>query len=291
MNFTNFFQDFAQDTPHKIFASILLLVLGLVVRTVLTQTVLRQVSDPVLRRRWIVNIRNSTVLLVAFALAAIWLDVLRTVGAWLAFAVVALVIATKEFIMCIGGSILRTATNAYSVGDRVEIGEYRGDVIDLNLLTTTLLEVGPSPTFHQRTGRAIVLPNSMFMEKGVINESYMRQFVVHVFSVPLTIESDWQRAEAVLLEAANAECGSFLDEAKRYMDEIEKYHSLESLPTQPRVAIEMPDPSRVNLMIRFPAPVGRRGRLEQAILRRFITNFYGSYPASPEPGEGVAKPS
>ena len=279
------------DTSHKIFASVLLLVLALVLRTVLTQTVLRQVSDPVLRRRWIVNIRNSAVLLVAFALAAIWLDVLRTVGAWLAFATVALVIATKEFIMCIGGSILRTATNAYSVGDRVEIGEYRGDVIDLNLLTTTLLEVGPSPTFHQRTGRAIVLPNSLFMEKGVVNESYMKQFVVHVFSVPLKIESDWKRAEEVLLEAANAECESFLDEAKRYMDEIEKHYSVETLPTQPRVAIEMPDPSRVNLMIRFPAPVGRRGRLEQAILRRFITNFYGARSAPPEPGEGAANPS
>jgi hypothetical protein len=105
----------------------------------------------------------------------------------------------------------------------------------------------------------------------------------------LKIESDWQRAEAVLLEAANVECGSFLDEAKRYMDEIEKYHSLESLPTQPRVAIEMPDPSRVNLRVRFPSPVGRRGRIEQAILRRFITNFYGSRPTKPEPGAGVAK--
>jgi small-conductance mechanosensitive channel len=289
MNFPDFFQDISQDTTHKIFVSILLLVISLALRIVFTQAVLRQVSDPVLRRRWIVNIRNSVVLLVAFALAAIWLDVLRTVGAWLAFATVALVIATKEFIMCIGGSILRTATNAYSVGDRVEIGEYRGDVIDLNLLTTTILEVGPSPTFHQRTGRAIVLPNSMFMEKGVINESYMRQFVVHVFSVPLKIESDWRRAEEVLLEAANIECASFLDEAKRYMDEIEKYHSLESLPTQPRVAIEMPDPSRVNLVVRFPSPVGRRGRLEQAILRRFITNFYGSRPMPPETHQGAAK--
>jgi small-conductance mechanosensitive channel len=264
-------------------------VLALLIRAALTQTVLRQVSDPVMRRRWSVNIRNSVVLLVAFAVAGIWLDVLRTVGAWVALAAVAFVVATKEFIMCIGGSILRAATNAYSVGDRVEIGEYRGDVIDLNLFTTTILEVGPAPTFHQRTGRAIVLPNSIFMEKGVVNESYMRQFVVHVFSVPLKIESDWQRAEAVLLGAANAECASFLDEAKRYMDEMEKHHSLESLPTQPRVAIEMPDPSRVNLMVRFPSPVGRRGRLEQAILRRFITNFHGAQPTPPEPGEGAAK--
>jgi hypothetical protein len=93
------------DNSHKIFASVLLVVLALLIRAALTQAVLRQVSDPVMRRRWIVNIRNSVVLLVAFALAGIWLDVLRTVGAWVALAAVAFVVATKEFIMCVGGSI------------------------------------------------------------------------------------------------------------------------------------------------------------------------------------------
>ena len=273
---TELLQTVSQDTSYKILASLVLLAVAFVLRAVLTQAVLRQVSDSVLRRRWIVNIRNAFVFLLLFTLATIWLDTLRSFGAVLTLFAVAFVIATKEFILCISGSILRAATNAFTVGDRIEVAGHRGDVIDLNLFTTTVLEVGPGPTFHQRTGRAIVVPNSHFVTNSVVNESYMKKFVIHVFAVPMKADSDWQRAERMLLECATAECAPFLEEARRYMEEMERHHSLDSLPTQPRIAIELQDPERVNLLVRFPAPVGRRGRLEQAILRRFIEKFYGS---------------
>ncbi len=288
MELQELFASVTEDTTHKIFASIVLIVLALVFRAALTHAVLRQVADPALRRRWIVNLRNSVVLLLVVAFAAIWLDALRNFGIGIAAVAVAFVIATKEFIMCISGSILRAATNAYAVGDRIEIGEHRGDVIDFNMFTTTILEVGPAPTFHQRTGRAIVIPNSTFVEKGVINESYMRKYVVHVFSVPLRLDSDWQRAEEILLESANAECASFLEEAKRYMEEMERHHSLETLPTQPRVALTVTDPDRISLLVRFPSPVERRGRLEQAILRRFVERFYGGRTPPQDLAERVA---
>jgi small-conductance mechanosensitive channel len=288
MDLQELLADLTHNTSHKVLASIVLIVLAFVLRATLTHAVLRQVADPALRRRWIVSIRNTVVLLLVFAFAAIWLDALRNFGIGIAAVAVAFVIATKEFIMCISGSILRAATNAYTVGDRIEMGEYRGDVVDFNLFTTTILEVGPAPTFHQRTGRAIVLPNSRFVEKGVINESYMRKYVVHVFTVPMRLDGDWQRAEEILLESANAECASFLDEAKRYMEEMERHHSLETLPTQPRVALTVTDPDRINLLVRFPSPVDRRGRLEQAILRRFVERFYGSQAPPQDLAERVA---
>mgnify|MGYP001215256827 CR=1 FL=1 len=56
---------------------------------------------------------------------------------------VALVIATKELILCVSGALIKGGARSFNIGDRIQVKEFRGDVIDQNLLTTTILEVGP----------------------------------------------------------------------------------------------------------------------------------------------------
>ena len=60
----------------------------------------------------------------------------------------------------------------------------RSLVTFLTALTTTILEIGPEKLTHQHTGRAIVVPNSVFLDKHVVNESYTADFVLHVFRLP-----------------------------------------------------------------------------------------------------------
>jgi len=185
----------------------------------------------------------------------------------------ALVIATKELILCVTGAVIRTSTHSYSVGDRIEIAGKRGDVIDQNIFTTTLLEIGPGNASHQYTGRAIVIPNSLLLNNPLTNESYTEDFVLHVFPIPLGADEDWQKAELILLEAANIECAPFLQDARRSMERLENKHGLDSPTVAPRVTIQIPEPGKVNLLLRIPTPARRIGRLEQAILRRFLSDF------------------
>jgi hypothetical protein len=48
-----------------------------------------------------------------------------------------------------------------------------------------------------------------------------------------------------------------------------------------RVAIEMHDPKRINLLLRIPVPARQKGALEQAILRRFLSTFYQANARTP----------
>jgi small-conductance mechanosensitive channel len=172
----------------------------------------------------------------------------------------------------------------YSIGDRIEVGSYRGDVVDLNLLSTTILEVGPGQTSHLRTGRSVIIPNLKLLDTTVVNESSMNQFVVHSFTVPVALRHDWKKAEEVLLAAAQQECEPFIDEARVHMDKLEREHGLKRLPLRPRVLIELGQPDRVNLIVRVPAPVGRQGALEQAILRHYLTDTsWRTGPSHEEP--------
>lgn len=261
--------DLTSDTPlSKLAASVAVIALAIIVQIAIRQTVPRLLARRDVRRQWIVSLRNAIVLLAFIGLAAIWIDELRAFAAALVAFAVAVVIATREFILCINGSLLRTATNAYSVGDRIAIGGHRGDVIDVTLFTTTLLEVGPGEQYHLRTGRTIVVPNSRLLDSYLINESSMKPYVLHVFSVPVV--GDWERAERILLEAANEESAPFLEEVRQHMKRLEDLHSLNGLPVQPRVNLQLLEDDKIILLVRTPSRIGDQGRLEQAIIRKYL---------------------
>ncbi len=185
----------------------------------------------------------------------------------------AFVLATKELILCISGSVLRAGSGAFSIGDRVEIGAVRGDVIDISLLSTTLLEVGAG---HQRTGRSVTVPNSLFLSGTVVNETFMDEYVLHVVKVVVDTKGDWDRAEQALLEASREACAEYLESARRFMNEQSRRHGLPYHTVEPRVHIALTnDPDQLHLLLRVPAPVRERSRVEQAILRGYLHKIRG----------------
>ena len=253
-------------------SSVILIVAVLVVKKLLLRAVLRLDSQqPEVRRRWVVNIRNASLVVLLLGLITIWAQPLHTLAVSFIALAVAMVIATKELILCVSGAVVRATSKSYAVGDRIEIAGKRGDVVDQNLFTTTLLEIGPGHSSHQYTGRAIVVPNSLLLNTPLINETFTHDYVLHVFSIPLTSGDDWQRAEQILLEAAQIECSPFLDQARTYMKSIESQRGLDSPTVAPRVTLQVPEPGKINLLLRVPVPSRRKGRLEQAILRRYLS--------------------
>lgn len=261
-----------QDNLFELIASLVLVTSVIAIRTVVTRTILKGAPRSELRRSWVVSVRNASWLIIVLGLAAVWANALESFGTALLAVAVAFVIATKELIQGVLGNFVRATTNMYSIGDRIEVGAHRGDVVDLNLLSTTILEVGPGRTSHLRTGRTVIIPNLKLLDTTVVNESSMNQYVVHSFTVPVSLKHDWKRAEEVLLAAAQDECEPFIEEARVHMEKLEREHGLKRLPLRPRVLLELGQPDRVTLIVRVPAPVGRQGTLEQAILRRYLSD-------------------
>jgi len=239
-----------------------------------------EVSQPELRRRWLVQIRTATVLTLAAGLAVVWATELRTIALSLVALAVAVVIATKELLLCLAGSLFKMGARAFSVGDRIEIKGMHGEVVDQTLLATTIMEVGPG-RLQQRSGRFIVLPNSLFLSEPLINETLGGRYALHVFTVPLRATDDWRTAEKVLLEVATEQCAPFLEDARRELAFLAASRYLETLAVEPRVAVQLPTPEELHLVVRLPVPVEQRSRVEQAVLREFLNRW-----SSRGPGQG-----
>jgi small-conductance mechanosensitive channel len=269
------FWDLAQ---HKhslavgVLGTLLLIVIIAALRAIAVTTIRRnETLTTEARRRRLVKLRSVTILLLFLGIVMIWGHELRVAAVSLFAVAVATVIATKELIQCFSGSLLRTVSRGFTLGDRIEINSVRGDVIDHNALTTTILEIGPNDLTQQHTGRAIVLPNSLLLDKPVINETFTDEYVLHVFKVPVTMDQNWQQAEQDLLGAAREQCNSFLAEARKHFQRLGREKGLTVLSVEPRVSVLISKPNEIEFVVRIAVPARKKGRIEQAILRRFVS--------------------
>lgn len=260
-----------------------LIVIVIALRALAVRYIRRNVASTELRRKWLVQSRNGFILLLLLGLVLIWGEELRTLALSVVAIAVAFVVATKELIMCVTGSILKTGARSFNLGDRIQVKDFRGDVTDQNLLATTILEVGPGKTTHQRTGRMIVLPNALFVSEPVINESYTHNYILHVFTVPFKREDDWRAAREAILESANRYCEPYLKEVKHHMKQLGEERGLDVPTVEPRVNIQVPAAGEIHLIIRIPVKAGQRNYIEQSILSDvFDENDFGAPKTSPE---------
>jgi small-conductance mechanosensitive channel len=251
--------------------SLLLLLTLLITRTVIVRSLAKNSALSMeAKRRWVVTTRNSILFALLIGLVVIWAHELQALAVSLVALAAALVLATKELILCWSGAALRVGGKVYSVGDRIQIAGHRGVVLDHDMFATKLLEIGPGQASHLYTGRVTVFPNSLLFTNALIKENPGQEYGLYIIVIPLGDNADWREAERQLLDAAKAECTPFMGEAGRQMKLLEQTTLLEAPSPEPRVTIQLFEPGRIHLVLRFPAPDRGRSKIEQAILRRFL---------------------
>src|SRR6202451_117011 len=123
-------------------------------------------------------------------------------------------VALQDLLASIAGAFSIGFSKLYVVGDRVQIGETRGDVIDIGLLRTTLMEVGSWVGRDLYSGRIVRIPNNAVLKGSVFNYSQGFRFIWDQIKVVFTITSDTALARATLLRVANEVIGEYLVEAQ-----------------------------------------------------------------------------
>lgn len=251
--------------------SLILLLSLIIIRTLIVRWISR---NPTLsmesKRRWVVTTRNSVVFAFLIGLVVIWAHELQAFTVSLVALAAALVLATKELILCWSGAALRVGGKVYAVGDRIQIAGHRGVVLDHDVFTTKLLEIGPGQSSHLYTGRVTIFPNSLLFTNALVKENPEQEFGLYTLLVPVAA-NDWHMAEQALLDAARAECAPFMEEAALQMKLLEQTNLLEAPSPEPRITIQLLEPGKAQFVLRFPAPDRGRSRVEQAIVRRYLT--------------------
>src|ERR1700685_2415207 len=146
-------------------------------------------------------------------------------------------VALQDVLASIAGAFSIGFSKLCTVGDRVQIGDIRGDVIDIGLLRTTLMETGNWVSKDLYNGRIARIPNSAVLKESVFNYSQGFQFIWDEIKVVLTGTSDSQLARTMLLRVTKEAIGEYLFEAQSSWKSMTDNYQSENPPLEPTVAL------------------------------------------------------
>lgn len=217
------------------------------------------------QRSWLSRVRNLSVIVGAVGLVLIWLPSLHAFALSITAFAVALVIATKELILCLSGTVLRTLNRPFEIGDWVEIGSLRGEVVDVSVLSTTLQEIGGPVGHYEYSGKTITLPNSVFLTTPVQNQNFFKKWVFLEVRVVLENDVDMLPALAEIEQTVQRLYEPHAETAVRYTALIEKRSGVDIAEPAPRVALMTTDIGKQQVTVTLFCPTRSAFEMERAI--------------------------
>ena len=181
----------------------------------------------------------------------------------------AIVLAFKELIMCITGGVLVRSSKTFSVGHRIELQKLRGFVLERNLLTTKVLEIGPESNSQQTTGDVITIPNSLMLSQAVKNESYFKGYSIKSFHYRVKSAAFIEDLESILLKEAKEVSAPYLEEAKKGISRFCEKEGFIIPSIEPRTKVIVED-DKISVLVKLPVQNTEIANIEQEFNRLYI---------------------
>ena len=146
-------------------------------------------------------------------------------------------VALQDVLASLAGAFTIGFSKLYMAGDRVQIGDTRGDVIDIGLLRTTLMETGNWVSKDKYNGRIVRVPNSAVLKGPIFNYSQGFQFIWDEIKVVLTTGSDCELARNMLTRVAKEVIGDYLAEAQISWKAVSDYYETINPSLEPAITL------------------------------------------------------
>lgn len=225
-------------------------------------------------RLWISRTKNITVMIMTLLLLNLWWIELEKFALSIAAVAVAIVIASKELILCLSGSILRATSNAFNIGDWIKAGDDYGEVIEHNVLSTVVQEIDFTNNNYNYTGKSVTIPNSKFLTETVKNMNFMRRYVYHTFTITTDNSINVFALRAYIFEKMNEYTHEFLQVGRRYNNVIEKKLGVHLPGEEPYIRITTSALGHLHFTIIIFCPTEQAVSLEQRITADFMAYYY-----------------
>lgn len=256
---------------HALYSSLALAILYIIFKLALEEVVAHNISARAARFSFRRVVSALFLVAVAIALTSIWTEAQNLlvayglVGAGIAFAL-------QDIFKNLAGGLVLLIRGPYLVGDRIEINKKSGDVIDIDLMNTTLLEMGEWVSGDQPTGRLCLIPNGLVLSQPVHNYTRDHSFLWDETRVPVTYGSDWRLASDTMLKLAT---DLTRDVTQQAMDSISRLSSRYYLPERAEVpyVFMTPTDNWVNLTVRYITKVRERRAIRDTLNRFILAEF------------------
>lgn len=272
---TDFIQQHLGIEPElqsKIFYSLLIILVLGALRYLILKVVWRFTEEPKSRYQWKRTISFIVGMLSFVLVGSVWIKAIGQFGAFLGLFTAGLAIALKDPLTNMAGWIFILTRKPFSLGDRVQVGDHAGDVIDIRLFQFTLLEIGNWVNADQSTGRIIHIPNGRVFLTTQANYSAGFQFIWNEMPVLVTFESNWGKAKGLLHKVITEYAEELSENAEKKIREASKKYMIFYQYLTPIVYTSVQE-SGVMLTMRYICDARRRRTTEHEIWEEVLRIF------------------
>ncbi len=193
---------------------------------------------------------------------------LSIIGAGVAFAL-------QEVIASAAGRLALTTGRFYRVGDRVQLGGIKGDVIDIGLLRTTVMEIGDWVKGDLYTGRVVRIANSFVFKEPVFNYSGDFGFLWDEITLPVTYGVHHAAAREMLTRVVQGVAGQYVEPARHEWREMLARYRVEDARLEPMVSLVLTD-NWLEFTVRYVVPFDKRRTVKDLLFTRVLDEVEAS---------------
>ncbi len=214
----------------------------------------------------------TSYVLIIFLLGVIFSDRLGGITVTLGLAGAGITFALREIIASLAGWLGIVFGGYYSTGDRVQLGGIKGDIIDIGMLRTTVMEVGEWVDADLYNGRIVRIANSYVFSEPVFNYSAEFPFLWDEINIPITYESDHDMAKVLLKDIADQIVGDYTKKAQIDWDRMVKRFILENQSIHSSVTVEITD-NWVEYTLRYVVDYKKRRTIKNKLFMEILNQI------------------
>lgn len=267
----------------KIVSSALMFIGFWILKKFVLKIVYQKVSNVEERYKWGHWVKSTYYTVLIISIGAVWMENFKSLATFFGLATAGLAIALQSIIVDIAGWMFILARKPFVVGDRIQVGEHAGDVIDIRFFQFTLNEIGNWVDSDQSTGRIIHIPNGIVFTNTQANYHQGLGYLWNELQVMITFSSDWRKAKKILNDIITSNYKNLPSTARKKLIETSKRYLISYSKLTPIVYLDVKEYG-IRLTIRYICPPRKRRSTEQEIWVNILEafekedNIYFAYP-------------
>jgi small-conductance mechanosensitive channel len=277
LSYINYFTDYAVNNESllvKLIQASLIILLAYLLDVLVGNIILEKVRDT--RDRYTLR-KVSSIFITLLALGLLVIVFFKeTTTLIIAYGIFSagIVITLQDVFRNFAGGIIILFSKSFRAGDRIQVENCYGDVLDIAYFHTTLMEIREWVDGDQYSGRVLNIPNSFVLNNTIKNYTRDFSFIWDEVTIMLTPESNWEKAKITALETTNELIKDYVEHSKRELVNMEQKYLLTSYDVDTKVFMQI-EGDRIEMHLRYVVDPKKRRYVNDMIVRNLLEGFAG----------------
>lgn len=269
--FTNYFTDYSGVLTKVLYSIIILLIMyiaNIFIENILKTEVLER------RQRYMLRKAITTILtiLVLGALMAVWLQETTTLVVAYGLLSAGVAIALQDVLKNVAGGIIIFLSSPFKAGDRIQVDNDFGDVLDIKLFYTSLMETREWVDGDQYTGRINQIPNSFVLNKTIKNYTKDFSFIWDELNIMVTYDTNLKKAQEIALKIAHEFADPFRLSATNELNNLGGKYLITPIDVDEQIFTKITD-NWVDLRLRYVVDPRKRRLIKRSLYEKILEAY------------------